>query len=142
MCIFDISNKETMSKYYNINGLKVRVSDHEPNHSMNRFRGANDIEFYTQNIERKPMSVVSQVEWYCEDNDLDIALFAEVLVDFPDAEYVEIPKIEDKVQVVSQEFLDSYNAIGKKKQMTRRCDLCDSFGVNWLQMRNGNYIVK
>ena len=36
-----------MSTYYKINGLKVRVSDHEPNFSMDRIRGTNDVELYT-----------------------------------------------------------------------------------------------
>jgi hypothetical protein len=71
-----------MSKYYNINGLKVRVSDHEPNHAMNKFRGENDVEFYTKNITGQPMSIADQVEWYCDDNDLDIELFADLLEDF------------------------------------------------------------
>lgn len=71
-----------MSKYYNIDGLKVRVSDHEPNHAMNKFRGENDIEFYTKNISGEPMSIADQVECYCYNNDLDIELFADLLEDF------------------------------------------------------------
>lgn len=50
-----------MSKYYKIKGLKVRVSDHEPNYSMARIRGNNDVELYTKNIEGKKISLVSQI---------------------------------------------------------------------------------
>lgn len=131
-----------MSKYYNINGLKIRVSDHEPNHSMNRFRGNNDVEFYTQNIERKSMSVVSQVEWYCEDNDLDINLFAEVLSDFPDAQVVEIETPFHEPEIITQEFLDAYNAIGKKKRISKQEALCQKWGVKYYNFLRNNYIIK
>ena len=85
-----------MSKYYNINGLKVRVSDHEPNHSMNKFRGASDVEFYTKSLDNRQLSVESQVEWYCEKNDLDISLFAQVLEDFSDANRPEFKVVKRK----------------------------------------------
>lgn len=131
-----------MSKYYTIAGLKVRVSDHEPNHSMNRFRGINDIEFYTQDIERKPLSVVSQIEYYCEDNDLDIELFSEIIKDFPDPPPTPFFVLDNTPEVVTQEFIDAYNSIGKKRRSTRQYDLCNEFGYCWNKIRFGEYIIK
>jgi predicted methyltransferase len=131
-----------MSKYYSINGLKVRVSDHEPNHAMNKFRGENDVEFYTKSIENRTLSIESQVYAYCGKHDLDMTLFAEVLSDFPDAEQVFVEKTKSTTQVITQEFLNAYNAIGKKKQFSRRCDLCDANGIDWQEMRTKNYIIK
>ena len=70
-----------MSKYYNINGMKVRVSDHEPNFSMDRLRGRNDVEFYTVSADNRKLSVIDQIDHYCDKHDLDHALFAEVAKD-------------------------------------------------------------
>jgi hypothetical protein len=50
-----------MSKYYKVKGLKVRVSDHEPNDAMRRIRGRNDLEIYSKSVEGKKLSIVSQV---------------------------------------------------------------------------------
>ena len=52
-----------MSKYYQINGLKVRVSDHEPNTSL---RGSNDIYLYIRSACNKLLSIESQIEAVCE----------------------------------------------------------------------------
>ena len=131
-----------MSKYYSINGLKVRVSDHEPNHAMNKFRGESDVEFYTKSIDNRVLSIESQVYGYCDKYDLDMSLFAEVLSDFPDAEPIFVEKTKSTTQVITQEFLNAYNAIGKKKQFSRRCDLCDANGIDWQEMRTKNYIIK
>jgi hypothetical protein len=131
-----------MSKYYNINGLKVRVSDHEPNHAMNKFRGENDVEFYTKSIDNRTLSIESQVYGYCDKHDLDMSLFAEVLVDFPDAEPVFAEVTKSTTQVVTQAFIDAYNAIGKKRRQHRRIELCETFGFCWNEVRFGNYIVK
>jgi hypothetical protein len=131
-----------MSKYYNIQDLKVRVSDHEPNYAMNKFRGENDVEFYTRSIDNRTLSVVGQVEWYCNQNDLDMILFADVLADFPDAEVVEVAPVANNVEVVTQAFIDAYNAIGKKRRTARQFELCETFGVCWNQVRFKNYIVK
>ena len=76
-----------MSTYYNINGLKVRVSDHEPNRAMDRMRGTNDIELYTISACNKPLSVINQIEAYCDKYDMDILLFEEVIKDFPDDDF-------------------------------------------------------
>lgn len=50
-----------MSKYYYINGKKVRVSDHEPNYSMDKIRGRNDIELYTHDACGKKLDVQTQI---------------------------------------------------------------------------------
>lgn len=136
------SNQGTMSKYYNIEGLKIRVSDHEPNHAMNKFRGENDVEFYTKSIDNCTLSIESQVYGYCDKHDLDMTLFAEVLADFPEPVAVVANKAQDIVQVVTQDFINTYNAIGKKRRQARQLELCDAFGFCWNQVRFGNYIVK
>jgi DNA repair protein RadC len=65
-------NAPRFSTYYNINGKKVRISDHEPNYSMDKFRGANDIELYTENpITHKAMNIDQQVTNLFERDELD-----------------------------------------------------------------------
>jgi hypothetical protein len=76
-----------MSKYYNINGLKVRVSDHEPNHSRNWQRGANDIELYIKSADNKTLSVISQLERICDKQELEINDFQQVVNDWQDGTY-------------------------------------------------------
>lgn len=55
-----------MSNYYTIKGLKVRVSDHEPNFSMDRFRGNNDILLYTRSVDNKKLSIEHQIDRFLE----------------------------------------------------------------------------
>lgn len=67
----------TMSKYYEIKGLKVRVSDHEPNE---RLRGSSDIYLYTISADGRKLSLRSQVERILESNsELTLSDFNEVL---------------------------------------------------------------
>jgi hypothetical protein len=129
-----------MSKYYKINGLKVRVSDHEPNHAMNKFRGTNNVEFYTKSADNRTLSVVSQVEWYCEDNNLDISLFSEVLEDFRDAEIISFNPSQRQPVVVTQSFIDGFFAISKKK-ISKRYDYAHSFGFAYSDISENNYII-
>ncbi|MBA4304596.1 MAG: hypothetical protein C0424_10265 [Sphingobacteriaceae bacterium] len=73
-----------MSQYFNIKGLKVRVSDHEPNFSMDKLRGRNDIELYTQDITGKKLDLQSQIEKVLDsqlaaDHGLTMADFNQVL---------------------------------------------------------------
>lgn len=129
-----------MSTYYEIQGLKVRVSDHEPNFSMDRQRGLNDIEFYTRNIENKRMSIVDQVQNYCDRHDVDISLFAEVIRDYPDPEvqiYEPIAKIE-----VTQEIVDGYRAIRGKGSMKKQERYCAALGIDEYYLSQGKYIIK
>jgi len=76
-----------MSKYYNIKGIKVRVSDHEPNHSMNRMRGSNDIELYVKSVDNRLLSVVGQLENICDKRLLEIEDFQEVINNWKDGSY-------------------------------------------------------
>jgi len=80
--------QNNMSKYYNIKGLKVRVSDHEPNYSMDRFRGRNDIELYTKSADNRKLDVESQIEWLfikgIIPDDLTIEDFEEIIDDYRD----------------------------------------------------------
>jgi hypothetical protein len=69
-------------------------------------------------------------------------LFADVLADFHDAEVVEVAPVANNVEVVTQAFIDAYNAIGKKRRQGRQIELCETFGFCWNQVRFGNYIVK
>lgn len=128
-----------MSKYYTINGLKVRVSDHEPNHSMNKFRGTNDVELYTKSIEGRTLSILAQVESYCDDNDLDIALFSNVLSDFPEVEVVSV--VIDKIEV-SQEFIHGYQSIQGKGAMRRKAKYCQINNICSFKMSQGYYTIK
>lgn len=73
-----------MSKYYQINGLKVRVSDHEPNTSL---RGSNDIYLYIRSACNKLLSIESQIEAVCEKRGYEISDFQEVINDWKDGTY-------------------------------------------------------
>lgn len=73
-----------MSKYYQINGLKVRVSDHEPNTSL---RGSNDICLYIRSACNELLSIESQIETVCEKRGYEISDFQEVINDWKDGTY-------------------------------------------------------
>lgn len=76
-----------MSKYYQVNGLKVRVSDHEPNFSMDKFRGKNTIELYTKDVCNNLLSIETQLEVICEKKGYDITDFQDVINDWKDGTY-------------------------------------------------------
>lgn len=76
-----------MSKYYNIKGLKIRISDHEPNFSMDKFRGVNDIELYVRSADNKLLSIVGQLEYICDKRNLDINDFAQIINEWEDGTY-------------------------------------------------------
>lgn len=73
-----------MSKYYQINGLKIRVSDHEPNTSL---RGSNDIYLYIRSACNELLSIESQIEAVCEKRGYEISDFQEVINDWKDGTY-------------------------------------------------------
>jgi|GEM_PF-4059186 Response regulator containing a CheY-like receiver domain and an HTH DNA-binding domain len=102
-----------MSAYYEIKGLKVRVSDHEPNFSMDRFRGQNDIEFYTKDACNNTLCVISQIEGYCEKHDLDISLFSEIIAD------VEAGRFEAKEEN-SEEIAHATFGISRSEYLSQR----------------------
>lgn len=69
------------SLYYDIKGLKVRVSDHEPNEWL---RGKSDIELYTKSVDGQQLDIEAQIDklldsQYAEDNGLSKEDFNEVL---------------------------------------------------------------
>lgn len=84
---FTTLNHKAMSKYYFIQDLKIRVSDHEPNDSMNRLRGRNDIELYVCTIEGKVLSIQDQIERICEIRGLDVEAFSAISNDWKDGSY-------------------------------------------------------
>ena len=129
-----------MSTYYKINGLKVRVSDHEPNFSMDKMRGTNDVELYTIDACGNKLSVIGQIERYCEKQNLDTELFAEVMKDFQDEEYV--PTTTTSKVEVTAEFIEGYRAISGKGSMKKKDRYCEKYGVDAWKVSQGNYIVK
>lgn len=127
-----------MSIYYKINGLKVRVSDHEPNFSMDRIRGRADVEFYTKDACNKKLSVISQIEAYCDKHDMDMSLFDEIVKDYPG----EVVKgyTPEKIDI-SQEILDGYLAISGKGSMKKKEKYCERLGIDSFKMSQGYYKV-
>lgn len=129
-----------MSKYYNINGLKVRVSDHEPNYSMDRFRGKNDVEFYTISADNRKLSVIAQIDHYCDKHDLDPSIFAEVERDFPDPEIITV-RTPEKIEV-TQEIADGFRAIIGRRRMARGEKYCERANIDYFKMSQGYYTIK
>lgn len=73
-----------MSQYYNIKGLKVRVSDHLPNTSL---RGGSDIYLFIKDASNQLMSIESQIKVVCDKKSLNISDFAPVIEDWKDGTY-------------------------------------------------------
>lgn len=90
-----------MSQYYRIKGLKVRVSDHEPNITMDKFRGQNDAEFYVRNISGKLLSIEGQIDAFCCKNGYELSDFQEVLDDWKDGAY-DVDVFKSKVEEVDE----------------------------------------
>lgn len=55
------NNQTRFSLYYTIGGKKVRISDHEPNFAMERIRGRNDIELYTNSADGQKLDTQGQI---------------------------------------------------------------------------------
>lgn len=73
-----------MSKYYQINGLKVRVSDHEPNTAL---RGLSDIYLYIKSACNELLSIESQIEVLCEKRGYNFSDFQSIVNDWKDDTY-------------------------------------------------------
>lgn len=73
-----------MSKYYQINGLKVRVSDHEPNTSL---RGSSDIYLYVKSVCNELLSIENQIEAICEKEGYNLSDFQPIIEDWKDGTY-------------------------------------------------------
>lgn len=67
-----------MSRYYKIKGLKIRVSDHEPNIKLN---GSSDAYIYTQDVCGTPIPVMPQLERIAEKHDLPMSDFQKLMDD-------------------------------------------------------------
>lgn len=85
-----------MSKYYQINKLKVRVSDHEPNTAL---RGSSDIYLYVKSACNELLSIESQLESICLKKGYNISDFQEVINDWKDGTY-DIHAFESVVEEV------------------------------------------
>lgn len=72
-----------MSAYYNIDGKKLRISDHEPNTRLN---GTADIHFYTVDACGNKMSIGAQIDAYCDKHDMEITAFADVIRAYADTD--------------------------------------------------------
>ena len=95
-----------MSTYFTVKGLKVRVSDHEPNFSMDKFRGRNDIELYTRSADNQKLDIEAQIERF-----LDTPLALEKGITKKDFDKV-LGKKTTKEQVLIREYkiIDSWFA--------------------------------
>ena len=74
-----VHNNKKMSNYYNINGIKLRVSDHEPNTAL---RGSSDLYIWTKDACGTTLSIGGQIDRLCDKHDLEIKDFAAVIRDF------------------------------------------------------------
>ena len=97
-----------MSTYYNIQGLKIRVSDHEPNASL---RVSNDLNLYIKSASNELLSIETQIECFCENRGYNIEDFHEVLNDWKDGSYSIDVFISNKEETESSISTDSANRI-------------------------------
>lgn len=110
-----------MSAYYNIKGLKIRVSDHEPNTRLN---GTPDVNLYIKSADGRLLSVESQLEIFCERRELCISDFQEIINEWADGSYdkdffvmkEEEEEIDNDNDYTSlNEFRDSINKTNDEK---------------------------
>ncbi|MDD3040275.1 hypothetical protein [Bacteroides sp.] len=88
-----------MSKYYQINGLKVRVSDHEPNTGL---RGSSDIYLYVKSACNELLSIEAQLEAICDKKGYNMSDFRTIINDWKDGTYG-IHTFEDVVEEVEND---------------------------------------
>lgn len=75
--------RNTMSSYYNIEGKKVRVSDHEPNTKLN---GSNDLYIWTKDATGQTLSVGGQIDRFIDKYDMELKSFEPIIRDFADSD--------------------------------------------------------
>ena len=97
-----------MSTYYNIQGLKVRVSDHEPNTSL---RGSNDLNLYIKSASNELLSIESQIERFCINRGYNVEDFREVLNDWKDGSYSVDAFVSKKEESDSSISITAINSI-------------------------------
>lgn len=100
-----------MSKYYQINDLKVRVSDHEPNFSMDRIRGVNDVELYVKDVCNNLLSIENQLESICNKKGYNISDFQEVINDWRDGTYDKNVFNKKEEETIEESSCESLNEI-------------------------------
>lgn len=66
-----LNREKKMSKYYQISNKKIRVSDHEPNFSLDFLRGKNDVELYTVDACGAKLDIQAQISNLYEKGILD-----------------------------------------------------------------------
>jgi hypothetical protein len=132
-----------MSNYYNIEGLKIRVSNHEPNYSMSKFRGENDIEFYTKNIEGEILSVADQIECYCNNNDIDISLFAKIIEDFSSENIPQFKVVSNKEELSYIIYFSNGNIFKALDLSEEEFEECENMTENdWKKSNTSFEIIK
>lgn len=72
-----------MSKYYEIEGKKVRVSDHEPNTKLN---GSNDLYIWEKDAIGNILSIGGQIDRFIDKYDMHLSSFEAIVKDFADTD--------------------------------------------------------
>ncbi len=72
-----------MSQYYKVNGMKVRVSDHEANTRLN---GSNDITIWTKDACGNALSIGGQIDRLCDKHNLELSAFESIVRDYADTD--------------------------------------------------------
>lgn len=72
-----------MSAYYNVEGKKVRVSDHQPNTKLN---GSNDLYIWTIDACGSSLSIGGQIDRFIEKYDMDLNSFESIIRDFAETD--------------------------------------------------------
>lgn len=70
-----------MSAYYNIEGKKVRVSNHEPNTKLN---GSNDLYIWENDACGNTLSIGGQIDRLIEKYDMELKSFEKIIKDYAD----------------------------------------------------------
>lgn len=102
-----------MSQYYNINGLKVRVSNHEPNEALN---GSSDIFLWLNDATGNEMKLGWQIEKACEDFDLNIADFKKVIEDHNDIKRFCITTFDGDGEEVNEWISESCSTLAEAEK--------------------------
>lgn len=72
-----------MSTYYQVEGKKVRVSDHEPNTKLN---GSNDLYIWIKDACGNSLSIGGQIDRFVDKYDMELSSFEQIAKDFSDVD--------------------------------------------------------